>query len=513
MSQPPSPYERSYNFTDFQSANPTTPLPGNKVDQELNNARTALNATISRLGEIQRDDGKVRDEALNLTTIAEAVSPVVSNTAILAISNAGSAQVTAVNAAGSTQVSNVNSAASAGVASINAAIANPMVTTVLTAEQNAVAGANTATTKAALATTQANLATQAYLNTHNELIAAELASSSAQGYAAAAANSQASAATEAGNAQVAAYEANASKNDAYESKLAALDAKASAEAAANTAQSIVNDGAAAITAQIQPYLDDAAASATSANNSANDALGYKTQAAASATNASNSASSAASSATAAAASAASVAVQEAPIDGQQYARKDGGWSVVAGGGGSFTGGAVSTDITIASGDNYATFNAGYIATQTNANASYGVIYNNGVEASNGTSRTMISSSGVTFPDNTVQSSAAVFVDNNSQLYTSVNSDSNPGINSENYPRNSIIRVTYQGTVNVYLGMSNSPGDQYLFVNQTGTTITFNGNGASVLSANGIYCPQGYGGVVSAVCLDSSTWVISGNLTN
>ncbi len=64
MSQPPDPYQRQYNFTDHSVQQPNAPHPGNKIDLELNEVRESLNHTISRLGEIQRDDGKLRDSAV-----------------------------------------------------------------------------------------------------------------------------------------------------------------------------------------------------------------------------------------------------------------------------------------------------------------------------------------------------------------------------------------------------------------------------------------------------------------
>ena len=64
MSQPPDPYQRQYNFTDHSIQLPNTPQPGNKLDLELNEVRESLNHTIVRLGEIQRDDGKLRDSAI-----------------------------------------------------------------------------------------------------------------------------------------------------------------------------------------------------------------------------------------------------------------------------------------------------------------------------------------------------------------------------------------------------------------------------------------------------------------
>lgn len=64
MSQPPSPYERNYSFTDHSAQQPTIPQPGNKLDIEFNDILTTLNATITRLNEIQRDDGKIRDNQI-----------------------------------------------------------------------------------------------------------------------------------------------------------------------------------------------------------------------------------------------------------------------------------------------------------------------------------------------------------------------------------------------------------------------------------------------------------------
>jgi hypothetical protein len=104
MSQPPAPYERSYSFTNFSQSNPTTPHQGQKIDQELNNARTSLNATISRLGEIQADDGKIRTTALNLAVIAEEVEPLLTDGPVQAIEAAGAQQVALVNDAGDAKV-------------------------------------------------------------------------------------------------------------------------------------------------------------------------------------------------------------------------------------------------------------------------------------------------------------------------------------------------------------------------------------------------------------------------
>lgn len=104
MSQPPAPYDRSWSFTDFSQSNPTTPHQGQKIDQELNNVQASLNATISRLEEIQADDGKVRTTALNLPVIAEEVEPLLTEAPVQAVEAAGAQQVGLVNAAGDAKV-------------------------------------------------------------------------------------------------------------------------------------------------------------------------------------------------------------------------------------------------------------------------------------------------------------------------------------------------------------------------------------------------------------------------
>jgi hypothetical protein len=58
MSQP-TPYSRQYSFTAYQASNPTEPLPGQKIDIELNAAKTTFDEILTNLALIQRDDGKL----------------------------------------------------------------------------------------------------------------------------------------------------------------------------------------------------------------------------------------------------------------------------------------------------------------------------------------------------------------------------------------------------------------------------------------------------------------------
>lgn len=57
MSSAPQPYERVTSFYSYEATYPSRPKPGADLDAEFNGVRTTLNAVLSRLNEIQRDDG------------------------------------------------------------------------------------------------------------------------------------------------------------------------------------------------------------------------------------------------------------------------------------------------------------------------------------------------------------------------------------------------------------------------------------------------------------------------
>lgn len=63
MSQPPT-YNRSFNFSDYQATNPSTPVPGNKLDDEFSRIKAVLDAIRANLALIQRDDTAVANESI-----------------------------------------------------------------------------------------------------------------------------------------------------------------------------------------------------------------------------------------------------------------------------------------------------------------------------------------------------------------------------------------------------------------------------------------------------------------
>ena len=69
MSQPPA-YNRSYSFTNFQTTNPTTPLPAVNLDIELNNAKATLDALNTNIALLQNDDGTVKNASIGINQLS-----------------------------------------------------------------------------------------------------------------------------------------------------------------------------------------------------------------------------------------------------------------------------------------------------------------------------------------------------------------------------------------------------------------------------------------------------------
>ena len=88
MSQPPTPYSRQYNFAGWSVSNPTTPHQGNKLDQEYNALLASVNATISRLGEIQKDDGSIQMNEATAAALAAGSAAVLASAAAAAVAAA-----------------------------------------------------------------------------------------------------------------------------------------------------------------------------------------------------------------------------------------------------------------------------------------------------------------------------------------------------------------------------------------------------------------------------------------
>lgn len=73
MAQPPT-YTRQYDFTNFQTSNPSTPLPANQVDIEYNAVKQTLDAINTNLALIQRDDGALANNSVGADQLSSEIS-------------------------------------------------------------------------------------------------------------------------------------------------------------------------------------------------------------------------------------------------------------------------------------------------------------------------------------------------------------------------------------------------------------------------------------------------------
>jgi hypothetical protein len=70
MAQPRD-YNRNYNFTDYQTTNPGDPLPASQVDAEFNDVKLTLDDLNENIGLIQRDDGKLANNAVHKEALSQ----------------------------------------------------------------------------------------------------------------------------------------------------------------------------------------------------------------------------------------------------------------------------------------------------------------------------------------------------------------------------------------------------------------------------------------------------------
>jgi hypothetical protein len=72
MSQPPA-YSRSFSFSNFMATSPSLPIPGTQVDLELNSVKATLDATLTNLARIQRDDGQLANASVGTDQLSSQV--------------------------------------------------------------------------------------------------------------------------------------------------------------------------------------------------------------------------------------------------------------------------------------------------------------------------------------------------------------------------------------------------------------------------------------------------------
>ena len=70
MAQPRD-YTRNYNFNDFQTTNPSDPLPASQVDNEFNDVKLTLDDLNANIALIQRDDGKIANASVHKEALSQ----------------------------------------------------------------------------------------------------------------------------------------------------------------------------------------------------------------------------------------------------------------------------------------------------------------------------------------------------------------------------------------------------------------------------------------------------------
>lgn len=69
----PSPYEPSYNFSNFQASNPSTPLPAPKLDNEFDSIKAAVDGLVAALKDVRRSDGALQNQSVDFETLSLAL--------------------------------------------------------------------------------------------------------------------------------------------------------------------------------------------------------------------------------------------------------------------------------------------------------------------------------------------------------------------------------------------------------------------------------------------------------
>lgn len=116
----PTPYERSYSFSDFQTGNPSSPLPGIQVDNELENVEQSLNEAIDAIKDVRRSDGKLKNGIVTVDSLDPTVAAGVGSGALASAAAAAASASAAADSAEAAAASAGSAAGSAGTAATSA---------------------------------------------------------------------------------------------------------------------------------------------------------------------------------------------------------------------------------------------------------------------------------------------------------------------------------------------------------------------------------------------------------
>lgn len=143
----PTPYERTYSFTDYQASNPSAPLPGLQVDNELENIEQSLGEAIDAIKDVRRSDGALKNGIVTVDSLDATVAAGVGAGALASAEAAANSADAAASSAVAAAASAGSAAGSAGTAATSAGQAMTFrneASTEKTLAQTARTGAQTA---------------------------------------------------------------------------------------------------------------------------------------------------------------------------------------------------------------------------------------------------------------------------------------------------------------------------------------------------------------------------------
>ena len=116
----PQTFNLGYSYTDWQSSNPSKPLPGNKVDQDLFDASASIETLVDAVKDIRRADGKLKNQIVTVDSLSPQVAAGVGAGALASAAAAAASAEAAADSAQEAEASAGSAAGSAGTAATSA---------------------------------------------------------------------------------------------------------------------------------------------------------------------------------------------------------------------------------------------------------------------------------------------------------------------------------------------------------------------------------------------------------
>jgi hypothetical protein len=66
----PQKYQRGYSFSGYQATNPKQPLPGPRVDDELENVEKSVGGLVDSVKDVRRADGQLQNEIVTVDSLS-----------------------------------------------------------------------------------------------------------------------------------------------------------------------------------------------------------------------------------------------------------------------------------------------------------------------------------------------------------------------------------------------------------------------------------------------------------